>query len=291
MRTGAGGHPAADGSPHLPAFETSALRRFEVPGVTTLWRCASCGLFQYGPLVSAADYDDEYHVEYRRRESHKRRTALVRLHSVQSLLEQPTARLLDIGCSVGCTLAAAQQQGWEACGVDVSAAAVAHCREQGLAAVQADACELPFAAATFDIVTAWHVVEHVSDVRVAMREWHRVLRPGGILALETPDASYLKVRLWGRAYRKFWPPHHTYTFTRSTLQPFLERAGFCLARPSLGSRWESLFQQRGYAALRQAYHAARHWLGLRKDLLIPARKVRPSAEAALPRALSRPRAA
>ena len=72
-------------------------------------------------------------------------------------------KMVDIGCSVGATVVAAKQLGWQASGVDISQAAVDYCREQGLDCYKIDGPELPFEDNTFDLVTNWHVIEHVKD--------------------------------------------------------------------------------------------------------------------------------
>ena len=119
--------------------------------------------------------------------------------------------------------------------MDVSAEAVAWCRARGLNCRAIDALTLPYDDAEFDVLTAWHVIEHVSNATMTLLEWSRVLKPGGVLALETPDASCIKVRLRGARYRRFWTPEHVYAFNRCNLTPLLESAGFELAaRPAMG---------------------------------------------------------
>ena len=67
-------------------------------------------------------------------------------------------------------------------------------RHRAMARVEA----LPFAADAFDVVTANMVVEHLADPEAALREIHRVLRPGGVFLFHTPNAANPLVRLSGR---------------------------------------------------------------------------------------------
>ncbi len=99
---------------------------------------------------------------------------------------------------------AAINRGWDAAGIDVSASAVEFCRKRNLPCRLVDGNVLPFPDGSFDMLTAWHVIEHVADVEKTLADWFRVLRPNGVLALETPDASSPIVRLRGSSYRKFW---------------------------------------------------------------------------------------
>ena len=88
-------------------------------------------------------------------------------------------RILDVGCGTGANLEMLAQFG-AAEGVDVSEDALAFCRARGLNAVTLGAAErLPYADASFDLVTALDVVEHLDDDLGGLREMWRVLRPGG----------------------------------------------------------------------------------------------------------------
>lgn len=97
----------------------------------------------------------------------------------------PSAAVLDVGCGTGSYLRrlAAGRGVRRLVGVDMSGAAVASLDGVvGVAAVVADAQRLPFGAACFDVVTARHMLYHVPDPVLALREARRVLRPGGIFA-------------------------------------------------------------------------------------------------------------
>jgi 2-polyprenyl-3-methyl-5-hydroxy-6-metoxy-1,4-benzoquinol methylase len=259
------------------------LVEFTVPGSTTLWRCAKCGLYQDGRLVDNSAYAADYHRGYEHHRPKKLRTATVRLNRIAPLVRRDSPRLLDVGSSVGCVIEAALNRGWDATGIDVSESAVQFCREQGLPCRLFDGVSLPFPDAAFDVLTSWHVIEHVADVEETLAEWFRVLRPGGVLALETPDASSPIVRLRGSRYRKFWAPEHTYTFTPSTLAAFIQKAGFTVeARPVVGRLAEMAPRMAGYAVAYQAYHGIRKLAGISKAFQIFAR--RPEAAARRQRA-------
>ena len=215
-----------------PALETCencghrGLQVFIHSNSQQLLRCGQCNLYQKGLLESDSVYEDEYHDEYVRRQGSKTITAKIRLGAATRYLETSQPRMLDIGCSVGATVRAADELGWQASGVDISQSAVQFCRSQGLDCHKVDGTELPFTEATFDLLTNWHVIEHVPDVLETLAEWRRVLKPGGIMMLETPNSRFLKARFLGPRYRKFWPGEHLYTFDRGNLTSLLNRAGF-----------------------------------------------------------------
>jgi SAM-dependent methyltransferase len=108
---------------------------------------------------------------------------------------EPGARLLDAGCGSGRTLDELARYG-RVSGVDLSPEAVEAARRRGHEDVRvARVEELPFADATFDVVTCLDVVEHTPDDRATLAELRRVTRPGGLLLVTVP------------AYQGLWSWH------------------------------------------------------------------------------------
>jgi ubiquinone/menaquinone biosynthesis C-methylase UbiE len=100
-------------------------------------------------------------------------------------------RLLDVGCGTGSNLAAFSELA-EASGIDMSTEALTYCRERGVERVALSAVErLPFADASFDVVTAMDMLEHTDDDLAALAELRRVLKPGGLLLATVPAYGFL----------------------------------------------------------------------------------------------------
>jgi SAM-dependent methyltransferase len=132
-------------------------------------------------------------------------------------------RILDVGCGTGANLLMLSQYG-DAEGVDVSEDALAFCRERGLAQVRQGAGEaLPHEDNTFDLVTAFDVVEHMDDDLAGLREMYRVLRPGGHVLLFVPTFMFL----WGVQDDV---SHHRRRYRLAELRRVLEQAGFVIER-------------------------------------------------------------
>lgn len=140
----------------------------------------------------------------------------------------PRGRLLDVGCGLGFFVEVALEAGWDAWGVDANADAVgwatAHVTDRVL---EAPAGALPFPDGHFDCVVMFDVIEHLLDPATDLGEAWRVLRPGGLLVVATPDAGSLPARLlrsrWLEVQRA---PEHIHFFDIGSLSVLLARAGF-----------------------------------------------------------------
>ena len=133
------------------------------------------------------------------------------------------ARILDVGCGTGANLMMLSKYG-DAEGVDISEDALAFCKERGLDKVRLGAGEeLPFEDGTFDLVTAFDVVEHMDDDLAGLSEMRRVLRPGGRVLLFVPTFMFL----WGLQDDV---SHHRRRYRLPELRRVLEKAGFEIER-------------------------------------------------------------
>jgi SAM-dependent methyltransferase len=103
-------------------------------------------------------------------------------------------RVLDVGCGAGYGSAELGRAATSVTGIDVAADAIAYAREQyprrNLHWLQASATSLPLADATFDLVVAFEVIEHLTDWPLLVAEARRVLAPGGQFIVSTPNKSY-----------------------------------------------------------------------------------------------------
>lgn len=107
------------------------------------------------------------------------------------------AEAVDLGCGRGEWLELLQESGFDAQGVDLDDGMLAACRELGLKVQTYDAVgflkELPEASQT--VVSGFHIAEHIpfSDLQALVQEALRVLKPGGLLILETPNPENIVV--------------------------------------------------------------------------------------------------
>ncbi len=127
--------------------------------------------------------------------------------------------ILDVGCGTGYNLGLLRRFG-RAQGVDMSPEALEFCRRRGeLQVTLHTAGELPFASESFDLLTAFDVIEHIDDDREALREFGRVLRPGGWMLIYTPALPWL----YNEHDRIV---HHKRRYRRAELQEKLLESGY-----------------------------------------------------------------
>jgi SAM-dependent methyltransferase len=212
--------------------------------------CAGCGTGVLLPrpsaddlitLHSTEDYFDHPYFQVRRELTPDLASRYERrLMEIERLAGPLTGkRLLDIGCDTGLFLQYAQEQrATHGVGIDVAERAVAAGRAAGLDLRQGTLEQVAFDDASFDVLCAYDLIEHVSDPRLFIREVRRVLKPGGIAVFETPNYGGLVYRL-GRALAQFrpldatlrayqerlWPPFHVQYFTTGSLDRMLKGGG------------------------------------------------------------------
>ena len=146
-----------------------------------------------------------------------------------SVMWMPAAargRLLDVGAGSGWLVEQMSALGWQAEGLDFDLRSIEAARARGLTMHAGGLPEQQFAAASFDAVTMAHSIEHVPDAVAWLAEARRILRPGGRLALATPNNRSLLHRRFGADWFSLDPPRHLHLFGRSSLSAALRAAGF-----------------------------------------------------------------
>jgi len=98
---------------------------------------------------------------------------------------RPGAVLVDLACGGGLLAPHVQHLGYRHVGLDITASALRHAADHGVLAIRADVLTLPLPGAIADVVVAGEILEHVTDLGGAVAEACRVLRPGGVLVLDT----------------------------------------------------------------------------------------------------------
>jgi SAM-dependent methyltransferase len=256
-----GDHRAGDGGGGAPGGLGREMTRFEhverlaacdvcgserlreVDARAHVVECAECGHRFVSPRPTqaaiAAAYSDPHAYDHWLREEEGRRRMWRKRLDLLERQPAPGRRLLDVGAGIGTFLALAAERGWQVAGTEISESAVRLARERhGLELRPAQLEEAGFEADSFDVITLWHVLEHVPSPRRTLLECHRLLVPGGLLVAATPNDSAAMVlprrakrllqRLPYRRYEELLPGEevHLSHFRPETLRRLLRATGF-----------------------------------------------------------------
>jgi 2-polyprenyl-3-methyl-5-hydroxy-6-metoxy-1,4-benzoquinol methylase len=165
--------------------------------------------------------------------------------------EPRRGRLLDVAAGSGIAAEALTDQGWEVAATDISDELVAQIRARGVDARVHDLASgpLPFEDASFEAVFAGEIIEHLVDTTAFLDDVRRVLTPGGIVVITTPNLASLENRLrllLGRY--PIWVEFalsdqgHVRAYTLPTLRAHLQARGFVIE--SVAGNWVPLLPQR-----------------------------------------------
>jgi SAM-dependent methyltransferase len=221
-------------------------------GAFAFVRCRRCGLVQQNPQSLpesvAARYDEAY---LRYEEEHQYAYRDLELLALGDIGLEAAAgplfararaaglrpRVLDVGCATGALLAALRDSGWEPQGVEISEAQAQYGEARHGLPIHAGTLEAAaFPAGRFDLIHASHLIEHLNSPASFLDEAARLLAPGGLLALTTPNADGLQARLLGRRWRSAIYDH-LYLFSLRSLRELLESRGFVVLRSATWGGW------------------------------------------------------
>jgi SAM-dependent methyltransferase len=150
---------------------------------------------------------------------------------------QAGARLLDLGCGNGQALAVMRELGWQVEGIDTDPDAVDIARRRGLTVHFGTLADQRYPEDHFDAIYMNHVIEHVHQPIDLLRECHRILKPGGVLVVLTPNGASWGHRDFGKDWVGLDPPRHLYVFRAANLTACVRAAGFEQVRARTIARW------------------------------------------------------
>ncbi|CAM8630809.1 AdoMet_MTases domain containing protein [Comamonadaceae bacterium] len=140
----------------------------------------------------------------------------------------PPGRLLDVGCSTGALMFAAQQQGWSVEGLEIGEVSAAYAAQRLQVPVHAQSLyDFVAAPGSYDAIAFLEVIEHLENPVAAVQQLNHWLRPGGVLLVSTPNFDSLFRRLFGT---RWWvvncEEEHIQLFNRHSLEQVLQQHGF-----------------------------------------------------------------
>jgi 2-polyprenyl-3-methyl-5-hydroxy-6-metoxy-1,4-benzoquinol methylase len=233
-----------------------------VPGRFSLARCEGCGLLYQNPRVRRDQLDRMYPDDYppHARDADLGRAVSERSPAVRWALArrlgyahldtrdvgaldrlrawwrrrrvmknvppwQGDGRLLDVGCATGRFLQRMAVLGWRVSGIELDPVAAAKARTVTPDVTIGDPADITLGRARFDLITAFHVVEHLPDPAAALRNMLAWLAPGGLMIVEVPNVGGWGGTLFGRFWSGLDFPRHLIHFTPATMRALVERCG------------------------------------------------------------------
>lgn len=210
-------------------------------GESNLVKCKGCGLACLNPRYNEEDERKFYSSEYFGREGIEawstERVSIFK-HNLKMLsTHKKSGKLLDLGCGMGQFLKIARDDGWDVMGIDISVLAAEYARLTfGIEIIESSIEEASLKDDFFDVVTAFNIIDQLSDPLKELKEIHGVLKEKGIISIRVLNLrfhiffdSFLKFinrinNIWADTERL--PTFHNYMFNRETASAMLKRAGF-----------------------------------------------------------------
>ena len=216
-----------------PACRETRARRFPLGEACELYRCDACGLVHRGQSWTPVESIEHYEGYYAGRQIEFDALTETRYHEVLSQFERHVrpGSLLDVGCGLGHFLTVAEARGWQPTGLEVSTSGIGLLerlkaeRELSFGLLKKPLLEADLSPGSFRAITMFEVIEHLSDPRAHFDRIYKLLEPGGVLYLTTPNFDSVSRLALGARWRAM-TADHLCLFNPRALRASLGATGF-----------------------------------------------------------------
>lgn len=203
----------------------------DIPGQWTIIECESCKLGILSPFPEQSEVASFYKGQFYTDGGQRFRSWVERIRlylaglrgRILNRLMPQKGRLLDFGSGAGHFAAAQKRAGWQVWPIDPYSQVSEYADKVRM---RGDEILLEFPDGFFDAITLWYVIEHLRNPTAAIREFHRVLRPGGLLVLSQQDFASFQARIFGSRWLYLDPPRHLWQFNEDNLCQLARAQGF-----------------------------------------------------------------
>ena len=207
----------------------------------SILRCRNCGLVCLNPKLNQQQLEAYYPPQYYLRGSPPKSEKQLRQYQEDKIKKlekfKKPGRVLDIGCGIGRFLAIARERGYECYGVESSKLAsdyaATHLR---LNVINGDLLDAGYPRGYFDVITLYHVLEHLSYPKETLMKVREILKEDGILIITAPNFASPEAKIFKDRWFHLDVPRHLYHFTPTSLHRLLNEAGFKVVKTSYFSR-------------------------------------------------------
>ncbi len=142
---------------------------------------------------------------------------------IQNQISDRSARILDVGCGRGWMLKTLKDHGWECFGTEFSEESSKHAQKLlgNTVYTVSDIADCRFPDNHFDVVTLWHVLEHLPNYLDVLQEIKRILKPRGVLIIEVPNFTGVQSSINAGRWIYLETPRHLYHFSTKYLSKLL----------------------------------------------------------------------
>jgi 2-polyprenyl-3-methyl-5-hydroxy-6-metoxy-1,4-benzoquinol methylase len=128
--------------------------------------------------------------------------------------QSPKGNLLDIGAGTGDFLVMAKKDGWQITGIEPSEKPKRIAISKGVTFAE-DLSDLE--SQTFDVITMWHVLEHVPDLDTYITELKRLIKPSGVIVIAVPNFKSFDANYYGKYWAAYDVPRHIWHFSKTAI--------------------------------------------------------------------------
>lgn len=191
-----------------------------------LCKCRSCGFVFAQRIPSQKELLDEY-AQYARNDS----ISEITLKRYDELLQKfekyrRNNAIIDVGAGDGQLISRAKQRRWNAYATEFDDRSVELCRQKGVSVHQGKLDAGNYEDDFFDVICSVEVIEHINNPLEEVRNFHKILRKGGLVYVTTPNLNSVSHKLLKNRWNIFHYPEHLCYYTPRTLEKLFKEAGF-----------------------------------------------------------------
>ncbi len=196
--------------------------------------CISCGFKYINPRPEAEKlgvyYKSEEYVSHSNTKKGfvnsvyqmvRKYTMLKKLQLISEFYK--TGKILDIGCGTGDFLKTLKDAKWETIGIEPSVDARKMAVENYALDVREEAEIKNLGTETFDIITMWHVLEHVPQLNGRIEDLKRLIKPNGVIIIAVPNYTSLDAKIYAENWAAYDVPRHLYHFSPADIETVFKK--------------------------------------------------------------------
>lgn len=207
----------------------------------TILRCESCEFVFTNPIPSKKDLDKYYQSDEYISHSSSSKSIFdkiyffIRNYTIRkkySLINKyiRSGNILDIGCATGEFLNYFKTKGWKTLGIEPNESARKTASEKFSLSVYPEEFLTNIENNTIDVITMWHVLEHVLDLKVRIQQLKKLIKKNGVLLIAVPNIDSKDAKIYGKHWAALDVPRHLYHFSQSSIQNIFNNEGFELIK-------------------------------------------------------------